>query len=152
MRALLQRVKKASVSVHGSVIGKIDLGLTVFLGVREGDDEAAARYLADRVVNLRIFEDLEGKTNLSLLDVKGAVLAISQFTLYADCTRGRRPGFSYAGKPETAEPLYRRFVQLLHSYQIKVQEGEFGADMLVELQNAGPFTIWLDSDDKRRED
>ncbi len=152
MRVLLQRVKKASVTVHGNLIGKIDLGLTVFLGVREGDDEAVARYLADRVVNLRIFEDAGGKTNLSLLDVKGAVLAVSQFTLYADCTRGRRPGFSYAGKPEMAEALYHRFVEFLRSYQIDVQEGEFGADMLVELHNAGPFTIWLDSDDKRREE
>jgi D-aminoacyl-tRNA deacylase len=152
MRALVQRVTKASVAIDGSIRGQIGNGLVVFLGVRDGDDEHAARYLADRVVNLRIFEDREGKTNLSLKDVTGSVLAISQFTLYADCTRGRRPGFSYAGRPEIAKPLYDRFAALLREWKITVAEGEFGAHMLVELLNDGPFTIWLDSDNKRREE
>ena len=151
MRALLQRVRQASVTIHGTVAGEIDRGLVVFLGVREGDDEEAAHYLAERIVNLRVFEDQEGKTNLSLREVNGAILAISQFTLYADCSRGRRPGFSYAGRPELAKPLYERFLQIVRSLGVVVREGEFGADMLVEIHNHGPFTIWLDSDEKRRE-
>ncbi len=151
MRVLLQRVKKASVAINDHEIRTIATGLVAFLGVREGDDEAAARYLADRVVHLRLFEDTEGKTNLSLLEVQGSVLAVSQFTLYADCTRGRRPGFTNAARPDLALPLYQRFVHFLKEHQITVAEGEFGAHMLVEIHNDGPFTIWLDSDDKRGE-
>jgi D-aminoacyl-tRNA deacylase len=152
MRVLLQRVKKASVTIEGKEVRSIETGLVAFLGVREGDDETAARYLADRAVNLRLFEDEQGKTNLSLHDVNGSILAVSQFTLYADCTRGRRPGFTNAGRPELALPLYRRFVHELKEQQVTVAEGEFGAHMLVEIHNDGPFTIWLDSDDKKRED
>jgi len=152
MRALLQRVQKASVTIDQKIVGRIHQGLVVFLGVRDGDDEAAARYLADRVVHLRLFADEEGKTNRSLLDIQGAILVISQFTLYADCTRGRRPGFSYAGRPEFAKPMVEYFMQQLRSMQVAVEAGEFGADMLVEIHNDGPFTILLDSDEKRREE
>jgi D-aminoacyl-tRNA deacylase len=152
MRVLLQRVKKASVAIESKEVRSIDTGLVAFLGVREGDDEAAARYLADRTVNLRLFEDQDGKTNLSLRDVGGSILAVSQFTLYADCTRGRRPGFTTAGRPEIALPLYQCFVHFLKEQNVQVAEGEFGAHMLVEIHNDGPFTIWLDSDDKKRED
>jgi D-tyrosyl-tRNA(Tyr) deacylase len=152
MRVLLQRVKKASVTIENNEVRSIETGLVAFLGVREGDDDSAARYLADRTVNLRLFEDQEGKTNLSLRDVGGSILAISQFTLYADCTRGRRPGFTNAGRPEIALPLYQGFVKYLKEQQVRVAEGEFGAHMLVEIHNDGPFTIWLDSDDKKRED
>ncbi len=152
MRALLQRVTQASVKIHGVETGRIDRGVVVFLGVSSRDAESAAVYLAERIAHLRIFQDDEGKTNLSLVEVRGSVLAISQFTLYADCTRGRRPGFSYAGRPEIAEPLYHRFMEGLRSFGVMVAEGQFGADMLVEIHNDGPFTILLDSDEKRRED
>ncbi len=152
MRALLQRVTRASVRIHGVETGRIERGLVVLLGVSSQDAESDAAYLAERIAHLRIFQDDDGKTNLSLLEVRGSVLAISQFTLYADCTRGRRPGFSYAGRPEIAEPLYHRFMELLRSFGVMVAEGQFGADMLVEIHNDGPFTIMLDSDEKRRED
>ena len=148
MRALIQRVSQASVSVDDKVIGRIGRGLVVLLGVRQGDTEAAARYLADKIVNLRIFEDDEGKMNRSLLDVGGEILAISQFTLYADTRKGRRPSFIDAARPEVSQPLYDRFVQFIKESGLSVQEGEFGAHMLVNIQNDGPVTIMLDSEDK----
>jgi len=148
MRALIQRVSQASVSVDDKVIGQIGRGLVVLLGVRTGDTEAGARYLADKIVNLRIFEDDEGKMNRSLLDVGGEILAISQFTLYADTRKGRRPSFVNAARPEVSQPLYDRFVEFIKESGLKVQEGEFGAHMLVKIQNDGPVTIMLDSEDK----
>jgi len=148
MRALIQRVSQASVSVDSKVIGQIGRGLVVLLGVRQGDTEAAARYLADKIVNLRIFEDEEGKMNRSLLDVGGEILAISQFTLYADTRKGRRPSFIDAARPEVSQPLYDRFVQYIKESGLTVQQGEFGAHMLVNIHNDGPVTILLDSEDK----
>jgi len=149
MRALIQRVSQASVAVDDKILGKIDHGLVVLLGVKNGDDEKAAQYLASKIVNLRIFEDAAGKFNLSALDVKAEILAISQFTLYADCRRGRRPGFSDAARPEISLPLYQKFVQMLKESGLKVEQGEFGAHMLVKIFNTGPVTILLDSEDKK---
>ncbi len=149
MRALIQRVSQASVAVDDKILGEIDHGLVVLLGVKNGDDEKAARYLANKIINLRIFEDADGKFNLSALDVKAEILAISQFTLYADCRRGRRPGFSDAARPEISLPLYQKFVQILQESGLKVEQGEFGAHMLVKIYNDGPVTILLDSEDKK---
>ncbi|MDZ7360925.1 MAG: D-aminoacyl-tRNA deacylase [candidate division KSB1 bacterium] len=145
MRALVQRVTKGSVSVDGKVVGAIDKGLVILLGIRHGDTEAEARYLAEKCVHLRIFEDENSKFNRSLLDVGGAVLVISQFTLYGDTRKGRRPGFEEAARPEIAEPLYKCFVQELHRFPIYVAEGVFGAMMLVEIHNDGPVTFMLES-------
>ena len=146
MRALLQRTTGASVSVGGEVVGSIGDGLVVLLGVGPSDDEATADALARRIVELRIFRDTEGRTNSSLVDVGGAVLLVSQFTLFADTRRGRRPGFTGAAPPELAEQLYERFVAALRGLEVTVATGQFGAEMSVELVNDGPFTIWLDSD------
>ena len=148
MRALLQRTTGARVRVAGAVIGEIGTGLVVLLGVGPDDDEDVAEALARRVMELRIFDDADGRTNLALGDVGGAVLAISQFTLYADTRRGRRPGFTGAAPPELAERLYRRFVEALRSLGVEVAMGRFGAVMEVELVNDGPFTIWLDTADR----
>ena len=148
MRALLQRVKRGSVTVENQVIGSIDAGLVVLIGVKEGDDVSAAEYLASKIVNLRIFEDEAGKFNLSALDVKAELLAVSQFTLFADTKRGRRPGFSEAARPEISIPLYEKVVDLLKQSGLKVETGEFGAHMVVEIINDGPVTIMLDSRDK----
>ena len=146
MRALLQRVKKASVEIDGRINGEIGVGLLVFLGVMEGDTEAEMRYLADRVCGLRIFEDEAGKMNRSVLDVGGEVLVVSQFTLGADASHGRRPSFIAAAKPPVAIPLYEGFVKECAAITGKnVPTGEFGADMQVTLQNDGPVTIWLDT-------
>lgn len=150
MRALLQRVKRGSVTVENQVIGSIDAGLVVLIGVKEGDDVSAAEYLASKIVNLRIFEDEAGKFNLSALDVKAELLAVSQFTLFADTKRGRRPGFSEAARPEISIPLYEKVVDLLKQSGLKVETGEFGAHMVVEIINDGPVTIMLDSEDKLR--
>ena len=145
MRALLQRSSGARVRVDGEVVGEIGAGLVVLLGVGPADDEAVAEALARRTAELRIFDDAEGRTNLSLLDVGGEVLVVSQFTLYADTRRGRRPGFTGAAAPELAERLYLRFAAALRELGVEVATGRFGAVMAVELVNDGPFTIWLDT-------
>ena len=148
MRALLQRTSGARVRVDGEVIGEIGAGLVVLLGVGPTDTEDVADALARRVTELRIFDDAEGRTNLSLLDVGGAALVVSQFTLYADTRRGRRPGFTGAAAPELAERLYLRFAAALRDLGVEVATGSFGAVMEVELVNDGPFTIWLDTHDR----
>ncbi|MFZ5883152.1 MAG: D-aminoacyl-tRNA deacylase [Chloroflexota bacterium] len=144
MRVLLQRVSKASVTVDGKVISQIGRGLVVLLGVGHGDGEEQVRFLAEKTANLRIFEDEQGKTNLSVLDVKGEAIVVSQFTLYADTRKGRRPSFTDAALPEVAEPLVNRFVEALRGYGVPTQTGQFGAHMLVEIHNDGPVTIWLE--------
>lgn len=146
MRLLLQRVSRAEVRVDGSVVGRIGDGLVVLVGVGHGDDERTADDLAARVAELRIFRDEDGRTNRSIVDVGGAALVVSQFTLYADTRRGRRPGFTDAGPPELAARLYERIAEGLRGRGIEVATGRFGAEMAVELVNDGPFTIWLDSD------
>ena len=148
MRALLQRTTGARVRVDGAVVGEIGPGLVVLLGVGPGDTETVADALARRVTELRIFDDSEGRTNLSLIDVGGAALVVSQFTHYADTRRGRRPGFTGAAAPELAERLYLRFAAALRELGVEVATGSFGAVMEVELVNDGPFTIWLDTDDR----
>jgi len=148
VRALLQRVERADVRVAGETVGSIGRGLLVLLGVGHGDDDAVARSLARRVAELRIFDDDDGRTNLSLLGVGGAVLVVSQFTLYADTRRGRRPGFTDAAPPGEAERLYRVFADALSELGPIVATGRFGAMMAVELVNDGPFTIWLDTADR----
>jgi len=145
MRALVQRVTKGSVSVEGKIAGAIDKGLVILLGIRSGDTEAEARYLAEKCVHLRIFEDENSKLNRSLLDVGGGALVISQFTLYGDTRKGRRPGFEETARPEIAKPLYKYFVQELRRFPIHVAEGVFGAMMLVEIHNDGPVTFMLES-------
>jgi D-tyrosyl-tRNA(Tyr) deacylase len=145
MRALLQRVSRAEVRVGDEVVGRIGPGLVVLVGVGPADDDSAAEALARQVAELRIFRDEEGRTNRSLLDVAGAALVVSQFTLFADTRRGRRPGFTGAAAPEQAERLYLRFADGLRAMAIEVATGRFGAEMAVELVNDGPFTIWLDT-------
>ena len=147
MRALLQRVSRAAVRVDDETIASIGPGLLVLLGVGHADGDAVADSLAMRVTQLRIFEDDDGRTNRSILDVGGSALVVSQFTLYADTSRGRRPGFTDAADPATADRLYQRFAAALReSGVLDVQTGRFGAEMAVELVNDGPFTIWLDTD------
>ncbi len=148
MRALLQRTSGARVRVDGETVGEIGAGLVVLLGVGPDDDEATADALARRCTELRIFDDPDGKTNLSLTDVGGEVLVVSQFTLYADTRRGRRPGFTGAAPPEQAERLYAQFASALRDLGVRVATGRFGAVMAVELVNDGPFTIWLDTADR----
>lgn len=144
MRALIQRVSSAAVSVEGKELARIGRGLVILLGVRQGDGEVQAQYLVEKIANLRIFEDAEGKMNLSLLDVDGAALVVSQFTLYADTAKGRRPAFTNAAAPQVAQPLVARFAELLAAQGIPTQTGSFGAHMLVEIHNDGPVTIWLE--------
>jgi D-tyrosyl-tRNA(Tyr) deacylase len=144
MRAILQRVSKASVTVEGQVISSIGPGLLILLGVGHGDGEEQAAFLADKIANLRIFEDEAGKANLSVLDVKGAAIVVSQFTLYADTRKGRRPSFTDAALPDVAAPLVERFVELLRAQGVPTQTGQFGAHMQVEIHNNGPVTIWLE--------
>jgi len=144
MRAIFQRVSKASVTVEGQVISSIGPGLLILLGVGHGDGEEQAAFLADKVANLRIFEDEAGKTNLSILDVKGEAIVVSQFTLYADTRKGRRPSFTDAALPGVAAPLVERFVELLRAQGVPTQTGQFGAHMQVEIHNNGPVTIWLE--------
>jgi D-aminoacyl-tRNA deacylase len=144
MRALLQRVSKASVTVEGQTISTIGKGLLILLGVGHGDGEEQAKFLSEKIANLRVFEDEQGKTNLSVQDVKGEALVVSQFTLYADTRKGRRPSFIDAALPEVAEPLVGRFVELLRGHGIPTQTGKFGAHMEVEIHNDGPVTIWLE--------
>ena len=143
MRAVCQRVSRARVTVDGEVVGEIGTGWTVLLGVGPADDRATAARLADKLADLRVFEDEAGKMNRSVLDVGGAVLVISQFTLYADTSRGRRPGFSGAAPPSVAEPLVEHFAQLLRARGLRLATGRFGATMDVELTNHGPVTIVL---------
>jgi D-aminoacyl-tRNA deacylase len=148
MRALLQRVSRAEVRVDGAAVGSIGPGLLVLLGVGHGDDEATADALARRICELRIFQDDEGRTNRSLLDVDGEALVVSQFTLYADTSRGRRPGFSDAATPALARLLWLRVAASMEVQGVRTALGEFGAKMAVELVNDGPFTIWLDTADR----
>jgi len=150
MRIVLQRVSSAKVETGGEVVGEIGAGLLLLLGVRPGDGEEDIAYLVEKTVNLRIFADQEGKMNLSLLDIGGAVLVVSQFTLYADTRKGRRPGFSGAAGPETAEPLYRRFCSALEARGVAVATGRFGAMMDVSLTNQGPVTIIIDSGQREK--
>lgn len=144
MRALLQRVSKASVTVDEQTISAIGNGLLILLGVGHGDGEEQAKFLAEKIANLRVFEDEQGKTNLSILDVKGGAIVVSQFTLYADTRKGRRPSFIDAALPDVAEPLVNRFVELLRGHGVPTQTGKFGAHMEVEIHNNGPVTIWLE--------
>lgn len=145
MRAVVQRVDKAKVTVDGKIVGEISRGLMVLVGVVEGDTEKDVQYLADKVTCLRIFEDEAEKMNLSVKDIGGEILSVSQFTLYGDCRKGKRPSFDKAAKPETAIVLYEKFNELCRQQNIKVETGVFGAHMLVELANNGPVTILLDS-------
>ncbi|HCA57251.1 MAG TPA: D-tyrosyl-tRNA(Tyr) deacylase [Blastocatellia bacterium] len=147
MRALIQRVSGSSVAVNGETVGKIGRGLLVLLGVGKDDRETDADLLADKVANLRIFDDEAGKMNLSILEVQGEVLAVSQFTLFADSRRGRRPSYIDAAPPEEANRLYEYFMDRLRSNGVSVQAGRFQAMMDVELVNNGPVTIWLDTDE-----
>ena len=148
MRALIQRVSQASVSVEGHVVAAIEHGLVVLVGVARDDTEADARYLAEKTANLRILPDDSGKFNLSTLDMSGEVLVVSQFTLMASTRKGRRPSFSEAASPEKAEPLVDTFAQFLRSAGLKVETGRFQQHMLVEIHNDGPITILLDSEER----
>ena len=145
MRAVVQRVLESSVTIEGRVTGKIGKGLLVLLGVSESDTEQDADYLADKITGLRCFADDASKFNLSLQDAGGSVLAVSQFTLFGDCRKGKRPSFTEAARPELAIPLYERFVDRVRALGIEVQTGEFGAHMDVHLVNDGPVTLMLDS-------
>ncbi len=145
MRAVIQRVTRASVKVDGKIAGEVGAGLAVLLGVGKDDTDEDAKYIADKIANMRIFEDDQGKMNLSVLDVGGSVLVVSQFTLFADCRKGRRPSFMSAGDPEEAKRLYERFIELMGRTGAPTAEGVFRATMEVELVNSGPVTILLDS-------
>lgn len=145
MRAVVQRVKKSSVTVDEKITGEIGKGLMVLIGVEDGDTEKDADYIADKVCGLRIFEDEQGKMNLSVEDIKGEVLAVSQFTLFADARKGRRPSFIKAAAPDEANALYRKVIEKIESRNINVEEGVFQAEMMVEIHNDGPVTILLDS-------
>jgi len=147
MRAVVQRVKASHVKVDGQIVGAIDQGLNVLLGVEAGDDEKDMKYIADKVMNLRIFEDQDEKMNFSVKDVKGQLLVISQFTLLGDCRKGRRPSFIEASKPDEANRLYEAFVDYCRN-EIPVETGVFQADMQVSIENDGPVTLMLDSKKK----
>jgi D-tyrosyl-tRNA(Tyr) deacylase len=147
MRAVVQRVTQASVTVDGELLGRIGKGLLILLGVADGDTRELTEKMADKICRLRIFEDENGKTNLSLADVGGELLIISQFTLYADCRKGNRPSFVKAGAPQMAEKLYEHFLARCREQADVVEKGQFGADMKVELLNDGPFTLMLDSEE-----
>lgn len=146
MRTVIQRVSEASVTIDGSVHGAIGRGYMILVGIADSDDEAVISKMADKIARLRIFEDENGKMNLNLEQVSGAILSISQFTLYADCHKGNRPSFSKAGRPDHAKKMYLYFNDVMRRYGFDVQEGIFGADMRVRLLNDGPVTIVLDSD------
>jgi D-tyrosyl-tRNA(Tyr) deacylase len=150
MRALLQRVTQGKVSVAERPVGAIGAGLVVLLGVGANDTEAEAELLANKIAHLRIFADDAGKFNRSALEVGAELLVVSQFTLYADCRKGRRPSFSEAARPELAAPLCDKLVACLRELSFKVETGEFQAEMLVEIHNSGPVTIWLDTADLAR--
>ncbi|MCE2400989.1 D-tyrosyl-tRNA(Tyr) deacylase [Candidatus Poribacteria bacterium] len=146
MRAVVQRVQSASVQVDGELVSEIGAGLLIFLGIAHGDTETELEYIANKVANLRIFEDADGKMNCSLLDIGGSALVVSQFTLYGDCRKGRRPSFIDAARPEVANTLYEQFITALKQLNIPTQGGTFQAMMDVQLINDGPVTILLDSD------
>ena len=148
MRAVVQRVSRAEVRIEGRVVGKIAQGFVVLLGVAEGDTDADAAFLADRIIGMRIFADDAGKMNLAIAQVDGAMLVVSQFTLLADTDSGRRPSFTKAAAPGEARRLYEHFLSLARTHDVKVETGEFGATMNVELVNDGPVTIILDSREK----
>lgn len=148
MKAVLQRVSHARVTVEGETVGEIGKGFLILLGVADTDTQAAADKMADKICKLRIFEDSEGKTNLSLADVGGELLVVSQFTLYADCHKGNRPSFIGAGAPALAESLYEYFMERCRQQVSRVERGSFGAHMKVELLNDGPFTLVLEGDEK----
>ena len=145
MRAVIQRVLRAGVTVDAEVVGRIQKGFMILLGVSDEDTRETAKKLADKICKLRIFEDENGKTNLSLADVGGELLVISQFTLYADCRKGNRPSFIKAGAPDEANRLYEYFMDCCREHVAVVERGQFGADMKVELVNDGPFTLMLDT-------
>jgi len=145
MKVVVQRVSSAQVSIDGSIVGKIGKGLVILLGVKEGDTEADARFLAEKCVNLRIFQDENDKMNLSALEIGGELLSISQFTLYGDCRKGRRPSFIHAAEPVLGEKLYHVFNDFLRGSGLKVETGKFGAMMDVDIYNQGPVTIIIDS-------
>ena len=147
MKLVIQRVTEASVSIEGNCVGEIGRGYLVLLGVGEGDNEEIAEKMFEKMMKLRIFADEDGKTNCSIRDVKGELLIVSQFTLYADCRKGNRPSFIKAGKPDRAKELYEYFLQLAEERYGSCEHGEFGADMQVSLCNDGPFTIVLDSEE-----
>jgi D-tyrosyl-tRNA(Tyr) deacylase len=144
MRLVLQRVKSGRVLVAGQTIAEIGKGVVILLGIGPGDGEQQARTLAEKIANLRIFEDEQGKMNRSLLEVGGEAIVVSQFTLYADTRKGRRPSFTDAALPDVARPLVERFAELLRGLGVLTQTGDFGAHMLVEIANDGPVTIWLE--------
>ncbi|HAL62701.1 MAG TPA: D-tyrosyl-tRNA(Tyr) deacylase [Chloroflexi bacterium] len=146
MRAVVQRVREASVSIEGERVGEIGKGLVILLGVAQGDSGREARYLAEKIAHLRIFADEEGKFNLSALDVGAQALVVSQFTLYGDTRKGRRPSFISAASPEVAEPLVARFIDSLRAVGLQVESGRFGAMMLVNIANDGPVTLILDTE------
>ncbi len=145
MKALIQRVRSASVTINDEIVGRISEGCVLLLGIRNGDTEEDARFLAEKCVNLRIFNDAAGKLNLSALDAGAEILVISQFTLYGDCRKGRRPSFIAAAPPETSEPLYRYFLQRIEGSGLRTETGRFGAMMLVEIINDGPVTLMVES-------
>ncbi|MCQ1529749.1 D-aminoacyl-tRNA deacylase [Lutispora saccharofermentans] len=146
MRAVVQRVKKSHVEVDGKITGKIDKGLMILLGISEDDKAEDIDYMVDKIINLRIFEDDENKMNLSLLDAGGELLVVSQFTLYGDCRKGRRPSFIKAARPEKAQQLYDQFIKKAADLNVKVQSGIFQADMTVYIENDGPVTLIVDSE------
>jgi D-aminoacyl-tRNA deacylase len=148
MRVVLQRVSRASVTIQGRIAGAIDRGFCLLVGFTHGDTPADVEWMAEKVAGLRVFGDREGKMNLALADVAGGVLVISQFTLYGDAAKGRRPSFIDAARPEVAIPLYEAFLQSLRGKGIRVESGEFGADMLVEIHNDGPVTLVLERSEK----
>ena len=150
MRSIIQRVTYASVEVNKETIGEIDLGFVVFLGINNEDVEEDAEYLGYKIANMRIFEDENGKMNKSLLEINGEVLAISQFTLYANTRKGRRPSFIEAARPEKAQPLYNYFIKILKNQNIKVESGMFGEMMNVRIHNNGPVTIMIDSTERHK--
>ena len=145
MRSVVQRVNYASVKVDGEIIGKIEKGLLILLGVCDEDTEKDLIYMADKITGLRIFEDEDEKMNLSVEDIDGELLVVSQFTLFGDCRKGKRPSFSSAGKPDYANEMYEKFITILKEKNFKVECGKFGADMKVELLNDGPVTLLIDS-------
>jgi D-tyrosyl-tRNA(Tyr) deacylase len=145
MKVVIQRVKQASVEIDNSMYSKIYIGLLIFLGIEKGDSVEQAEYLTNKIVNLRIFNDENKKMNLSLIDIKGEILVVSQFTLVGDCSKGKRPGFDKAAKPEEAIPLYEKFIKLLKDKSINVQTGVFGADMQVSIINDGPVTFVIET-------